>query len=230
MLATRWPPSRTPPLGCCWRHIDSEEQRTWSHASPRAQAGEAAWDLEPLVDGAGEQGVRERLEEAIARPTSSRSATPARSASSTRRAGRGDALARGDPRAASRAGYYAALRFSTDTADPARGALLQQVQEQETRVATALLFFELEWAALDADRAELLLADHGLEFCAPLPARRAPLSRAPAQRGRGADHGREDVTGAGAWSRLFEELTSAIEVQMPAGAGVGESVALDVAL
>ena len=38
------------------------------------------------------------------------------------------------------------------------------------------------------------------------------------------------LTGAGAWSRLFEELTSAIEVELPAGAGVGESVALDVAI
>ncbi len=31
-----------------------------------------------------------------------------------------------------RAGSYAALRFSTDTADPANGALLQKVQERET--------------------------------------------------------------------------------------------------
>ncbi len=47
-----------------------------------------------------------------------------------------------------RAGSYAALRFSTDTADPANGALLQKVQEQETAIETTLLFFELEWAAL----------------------------------------------------------------------------------
>ena len=53
-----------------------------------------------------------------------------------------------------RAGYYAALSFSTDTADPANGALLQKVQEQETAIQTRLLFFELEWAALDDERAE----------------------------------------------------------------------------
>ncbi len=52
-----------------------------------------------------------------------------------------------------RAGYYAALRFSTDTADPANGALLQKVQEQETAIETTLLFFELEWAALPDERA-----------------------------------------------------------------------------
>ena len=47
----------------------------------------------------------------------------------------------------------------------------------------------------------------------------------------------KSLTGASAWSRLFEELTSAIEVQLPGaedgngdGEGAGERVALDVAL
>jgi oligoendopeptidase F len=56
------------------------------------------------------------------------------------------------------------LRFSVDTADPATGALLQRVQEQGTGIETALLFFELEWAALDDERAEALLAAEGLDF------------------------------------------------------------------
>ena len=51
-----------------------------------------------------------------------------------------------------------------DTADPARGALLQRMQEKATAIETALLFFELEWAALDDDRAEELLATEGLDF------------------------------------------------------------------
>src|SRR5205807_9633537 len=64
-----------------------------------------------------------------------------------------------------RAGSYASLRFSTDTADPERGALLQRVQERGTEIETRLLFFELEWAALDDRRADQLLASPGLEFC-----------------------------------------------------------------
>ena len=63
-----------------------------------------------------------------------------------------------------RAGSYAILNFSGDTADPPRGALLQKVQEGSTAIETALLFFELEWAALDDDRAEELLAADGLDF------------------------------------------------------------------
>jgi len=65
-----------------------------------------------------------------------------------------------------RAGYYAGLGFSTDTADPAKGALMQRVQEQETAIQTTLLFFELEWAALPDARAQELLSGMGLSSAA----------------------------------------------------------------
>jgi oligoendopeptidase F len=127
-----------------------------------------------------------------------------------------------------RAGTYAALRFSTDTAAPENGALLQKVQEGETQISTTLLFFELEWAALSDARAEELLAGESLDFCRHylLSARRyrehllsEPEEKILAEKA---------LTGASAWSRLFEELTSAIEVALPPEAS--EPVALDVAL
>ncbi len=196
---------------------------------PELQA--AAWDLEPLVDGEGEEGVGKRLDEAIERSR----------AFAERHAGRLGELDGASLREAmlelaeihdlvARAGYFAALRFSTDTADPANGALLQRVQEQETVIQTTLLFFELEWAALEDERAEELLSADGLEFCAH------HLRSVRRYRDHLLSEAEEKIlaekslTGAGAWTRLFEELTSAIEVQMPAEAGVGESVALDVAL
>ena len=40
---------------------------------------------------------------------------------------------------------------SVDTADPQIGALMQRMQEKSTAIETKLLFFELEWAALDDD-------------------------------------------------------------------------------
>ena len=64
-----------------------------------------------------------------------------------------------------RADSYAALDFSTDTTDPARGALLARVEERSTALATQLLFFDLEWAALSDERAEELLEHDGLDFC-----------------------------------------------------------------
>ncbi|MCY3763095.1 MAG: M3 family oligoendopeptidase [Gemmatimonadetes bacterium] len=44
----------------------------------------------------------------------------------------------------SRPGAYAGLLYSTDTADPARGALLQKTREFDSSTATHLVFFDLE--------------------------------------------------------------------------------------
>ena len=112
-----------------------------------------------------------------------------------------------------RAGNYAALRFSIDTADPARGALLQRVQERGTAIETKLLFFELEWAALDDERAEELLADEGLDFCRHYLRTqrryRPHLLSEPEERLLT----EKSVTGRSAWARLFTEQTSAIRVR-----------------
>jgi oligoendopeptidase F len=206
----------------------------------------AAWDLEPLVEGEGREGVERRLTEALDR---------ARAFSERYAGSLGELDAGGLQEAMSelaainelvaRAGYYAALRFSTDTADPANGALLQHVQEQETAIQTTLLFFELEWAALSDERAEELLASDGLDFC------RHHLRNVRRYREHLLSEPEEKIlaekalTGTSAWTRLFEELSSAIEVELPAAsngnadapAGADASstdgparVALDVAL
>src|ERR1700716_4360080 len=62
-----------------------------------------------------------------------------------------------------RAASYAFLDFSTDVADPARGALLQKVQESMTRTGAQLLFFSLEWLAMAADAAEKVLQSPDLD-------------------------------------------------------------------
>src|SRR5579884_4540393 len=124
-----------------------------------------------------------------------------------------------------RAGAYASLRFSTDTADPERGALLQRVQEGATELETKLLFFELEWAALDDQRAEELLASPGLDFC------RHHLRSARRYRPHLLSEPEEKILAEKAiaseasWSRLFGELVAAIRVSLG-----GEEMTLDVAL
>jgi oligoendopeptidase F len=182
---------------------------------------QTAWDLEPLVEGEGEAGVERRLEEALTRAQ----------AFAERYAGELDgtglAEAMGELAAiyemVGRAGTYAGLRFSTDTADPANGALLQMVQERETAIETTLLFFELEWAALPEERAEELLGDPGLDFCRHhlrnVRRYREHLLSEPEEK----ILSEKSLTGATAWARLFEELTSAIEVELPAAGGPGEA-------
>jgi oligoendopeptidase F len=189
----------------------------------------AAWDLEPLVEGEGQPGVERRLTEALqrSRAFSERYAGKVAELDS---AGLQEAMSElGDiQELVGRAGYYAALRFSTDTADPANGALLQRVQEQETTLQTTLLFFELEWAALPEGRAEELLGAEGLDFCRHhlrnVRRYREHLLTEPEEK----ILAEKSLTGAGAWTRLFEELTSAIAVELEGQEG--EPVALDVAL
>src|SRR5580692_2305650 len=126
---------------------------------------------------------------------------------------------------AGRAGSFAQLEFSIDTADPRLGAQLARMQERWTALSTLLLFFELEWAALEDERVEALLAGDGLDFC------RHHLRTARRYRPHLLSEPEEriltekSVSGAGAWTRLFSELTSAIEVPID-----GENVTLDVAL
>lgn len=128
---------------------------------------------------------------------------------------------------AGRALSFVHLRFAADTEDPAIGALLQHATERATAIQTKLLFFELEWVALDDDHADRLLATEGLEFCRhhlKLERRyRDHLLTAPEER----IVTELSLTGRGAWSRLFDELTSAIGVQLP---GDEEPVTLDQAL
>ncbi|MDX6617177.1 MAG: oligoendopeptidase [Solirubrobacterales bacterium] len=126
-----------------------------------------------------------------------------------------------------RAANYAHLRFAADTADPVNGALVALVTERATAIRTELLFFELEWVALEDERAEELLAIDGAE-------RYAHYLR---EERRYKPHVLTDpeeriltelsVTGRSAWDRLFDELTSAIRVDLD---GEDEPASLDVAL
>jgi len=130
-----------------------------------------------------------------------------------------------------RAGSYAALNFSTATADPQRGALLQKVQERGTQIETRLLFFELEWAALDDEQAERLLATDGLEFArhhlATARRYRQHLLSEPEEK----ILAEKSLTSHSAWTRLFEEQAAAIEVDLSRdGEDEEEPVALEVAL
>jgi oligoendopeptidase F len=193
-------------------------------ADPELQAAE--WDLAPLLHGEGAQSVQRMLEDASSRA----------SAFAERLAGQvaeldADGLATAMHEVESindlvgRAATFASLSFATDTADPERGALLQRVREGGTEIETKLLFFELEWAALDDDRAEELLASGGLDFCRHhlRSARRyrphlltEPEEKLMAEKA---------ISSQSSWARLFGELAAALRVQLS-----DETVTLDVAL
>ncbi|MBV8160710.1 MAG: oligoendopeptidase F, partial [Acidimicrobiia bacterium] len=111
-----------------------------------------------------------------------------------------------------KAGTFAYLNFAIDTGDPQRGALLQRVQEQATNVATRVLFFELEWAAVPDQEAEQLLADPALgrwrHFLEAVRRFRPHLLTEPEEKVLT----EKSVTGRAAWVRLFTQVTDAVTV------------------
>jgi oligoendopeptidase F len=187
---------------------------------------EAAWDLGELVDGDEANGVARQLDEALERSTAFAGAHAGKIAELD---APGLAAAMQELAAINelvgKAGSYASLRFATDTADSARGALLQLVQERATEIETKLLFFELEWAALDDERVEELLAAGELGFCAHYlrSARRyrPHLLSEPEE----TILAEKTISSESAWARLFGELVAALRVPVE-----DAEVPLDVAL
>src|SRR3954449_5515430 len=187
---------------------------------------DVAWNLDPLVDGEGEAGVDRLLKEAQDRSAGFAERYQG-NVSSIDGAALAEAVAELQEisELVGRAGTYAMLRFASNTAEPANGALLQRVQEQATVVETRLLFFELEWAELDDARVEELLQADGLDTARhhlrTIRRYRPHLLTEPEEKLMS----EKAVTGRDAWTRLFSELTSAVEVDLD-----GETVALDIAL
>ena len=124
-----------------------------------------------------------------------------------------------------RALYYAHLWFSTDTADPARGALVARLTEKGAALDTQLLFFGLEIADLEDAHAESLLEDRELErwrhWLRSLRKFRPYLLSEPEEK----IFTEKSVSGVSAWSRLHEELLSALKVELD-----GETIGLEEAM
>ena len=176
---------------------------------------EVAWDLSDLLDGASADDAQSAVDALLADAQTRADAFSASYAGKVASLdGPGLVAAMKElaeiEETAGRAGTYAHLSFSVDTANPVYGALLQRVEEKGTAIETALLFFHLEWAALDDARAEELLATDGLDFA------RHHLTTARRYRPHLLSEAEEKIltekalSGRNAWVRLFEEQTAAI--------------------
>jgi oligoendopeptidase F len=124
-----------------------------------------------------------------------------------------------------RALTFAHLRFATNMADPTRGQLVARLQERAAALETKLLFFALEWAELEDDPADALLADTALDHwrhhLTALRKYRPYLLTEPEER----IMTEKTVSGSSAWSRLYEEQLSSLRVELD-----GERVGLETAM
>lgn len=108
-----------------------------------------------------------------------------------------------------RAYTYAYLNWSTDTNDAARGALLQSVREAHTKTSQKLIFFELEWAELDDERARALLNEDALShyrhYLELQRLQKDYLLSEPEEK----ILSEKSITGRTAWNRFFDETLGA---------------------
>ena len=113
-----------------------------------------------------------------------------------------------------RAYAFAELDYSTNTADEAKAAFVQKIQEIYTSIETQTLFFKLEWLAIDEAKAEELLASP------PLENYRHWLEVLRKEKPHVLSEAEEKVltesamSGSSAWKRLFSELTGAFKVKI----------------
>ena len=189
-------------------------------------AEEVAWDLSDLYDGPEDPELERELSEAKEATVAFRERYRGEVAELDA-AALAEAVAEREAidERVDRVMTFAQLRFSTDMADPARGALVQRIQEEYAAMSTELLFFGLEWAALEDEQAEAVLADAAVDryrhYLQALRRYRPHLLSEPEER----IMTEKSVSGSSAWSRLYSELLSGLRVELD-----GEEQSLEVAL
>ena len=117
---------------------------------------------------------------------------------------------------------FAFLNFSTDTADADWQGLVARMQDLEAEVRQNLVFFELEWNALDDDAAAAVLEDPALaryRYFLEAERRYKPYRLTEPEEQIVIE---TQLTGSSAWTRFFTQLTSSFrfdwlgdEVTMP---------------
>jgi oligoendopeptidase F len=185
----------------------------------------ALWDLEGLIPG----GAREAIalaEDAVASARRFAERYRGRIASLDA-AGLAAACAEIEAiiTASTRSRTYATLRFDADMRAEENGSLLDRIRESDTELAVALTFFDLEWIAVEEDRAQALLADQVLARYAHSlrEVRRSGPYRLSEAEERVLSE--KALTGATAWARLLDEELAGVAPCLD-----GEDVELDVAL
>lgn len=192
---------------------------TLAHDSTAPSSGGPAagvrWDLSDLYAGLDDPRIDADLDaaEAAARAFAARVRGRVAALDATALASALDELeAISTP--ATRAGTYAGLLFAADTADPRHGALLQHVQERGSAIRNQLVFFELEWVALDDALAAERLASP------ELARRRHQLESMRRFRPHVLSEPEEKLleetanTGRRAFSRLFDEVTGSLRFRL----------------
>ncbi|MCC6614657.1 MAG: M3 family oligoendopeptidase [Anaerolineae bacterium] len=174
-------------------------------------AEEIVWDLSILYDGADDPNIARDIE-AVNQKVETFAATYRGRVAQLDAEEMVDALIQVEEiyDQSGRIQSFAYLQFATDTAEPKYGALVQKINEFSAEMDQKLVFFDLEWKAIDDAEAEKLLSDPTLgKYRHYLEAERRykPYTLSEIEEQLLLE---KSVTGRDAWSRLFTQITSAL--------------------
>ncbi|MGO9308901.1 MAG: M3 family oligoendopeptidase [Spirochaetia bacterium] len=178
--------------------------------APAGGAQGATWNLDDLVASPADEKIEEILAEA----------ERLADGFASRYKGRIAALSAAEMRgllseyeqileSVGRAESYASLSWSTQSLEPARGALLQKVSERQSRLSQKTVFLDIEWANVPDETARELMADPLLSRWRHwlVTARRyKPHLLSEAEEKIVSE---KSVTGRQAWIRYFDETIAA---------------------
>jgi oligoendopeptidase F len=187
-----------------------------------ASAAGVLWDLSDLYAGPDDPALAADQRQAEAQAARFAEAYRGRVAT-LEAASLGEALAELERITAlgSRPLEFAQLLFAADTAR--HGALLQAAQQHTSGIRQQLLFFELEWVAIEEEAARRRLAEPALaryrHYLELLRARKPHLLSEPEERVLEL----MSNTGRHAFGRLYEEAVAALRCRLPDGNGAREA-------
>ncbi len=178
-------------------------------------AENVAWDLSDLYAGGDDPRIEQDVEATETAATAFRERYYGRVVE-LGAAGLRDAIEERETIEArfTRAIYFAHLAYSTDMNDSERGALVARLTEKGAMIDTQLLFFGLEIAALEDDHAASLIESDELErwrHWLRTIRKFRPYVLTEAEEKILTE---KSVSGFAAWDRLFDELASAIKVDL----------------
>ncbi|MGE4170129.1 MAG: M3 family oligoendopeptidase [Candidatus Margulisiibacteriota bacterium] len=108
---------------------------------------------------------------------------------------------------------YVGLVFATDTANEAVKALVAKVDEQESHISNSVLFFNLETAAFSPEQVAQHCADPGFlpyGYSLQMSVKTAQYNLSEKEEKMA---NLKDLTGSGAFKKLYEELTSSFQFE-----------------
>lgn len=115
---------------------------------------------------------------------------------------------------AQKIGSYAYLNWSTNTEDPVLGKLVQQTNELGSEINQLLVFFDLEWLAIDESVAEKMINSEELAFYhhyLKVSRKYKPYMLSEEQEQL---LSAKSVTGSRAWVRFFDETLGAARFKL----------------